>query len=210
MFQPTIAVIGFGVILTTAACTTAAPATATQATAPTPAPKPSSPPAVSASPSVAGSSSASPVAVASPSPAGVVPTASVVASPALQATVSASPAVVSPSPSPAASANVTGLRLVAVQPGPADSTVTVENDGATANDLSGWSLVVGTVVMRLPANARVEPGGRLVLHTGSGTSTGQDVYLSQDVASLAAAVRPGAMVALRDANGITVTQMTIP
>jgi hypothetical protein len=88
--------------------------------------------------------------------------------------------------------------------------VTVENDSATANDLSGWSLVIGSVSMRLPANAHVEPGGRLVLHTGSGTSTGQDVYLGQDVASLASAVQPGVIVALRDVDGTTIAQTTIP
>jgi len=88
--------------------------------------------------------------------------------------------------------------------------MTLENDGATAVDLSGWSLVVGTVSMQLPANARVEPGSQLVLHTGSGTSTGQDVYLSQNVATLASAVQPGASIALRDTNGITITQTTIP
>jgi hypothetical protein len=64
--------------------------------------------------------------------------------------------------------------------------------------------------MQLPTNARVEPGGRLVLHTGSGASTGQDVYLGQDVATLASAVRPGAIVALRDANGTAVAQTSIP
>jgi hypothetical protein len=97
-----------------------------------------------------------------------------------------------------------------VQPGLSDSTVTVQNDSATAKDLSGWSLVIGTVSMRLPANSRVEPGDRLVLHTGTGTSAGQDVYLGQDVSTLVSAVQPGAVVALRDENGTAVSQMTIP
>ncbi len=97
-----------------------------------------------------------------------------------------------------------------IQPGLADSTVTVENDSTTATDVSGWALVIGDVSMRLPGNARVAPGGRLVLHIGSGTSAGQDVYLGQDVAALISAVRPGAVVALRDENGNAVAQTTIP
>jgi hypothetical protein len=36
------------------------------------------------------------------------------------------------------------------------------------------------------------------------------VYLGQDVATLASAVRPGAIVALRDANGTAVAQTSIP
>jgi hypothetical protein len=138
-----------------------------------------------------------------------VPTPSVGASPSPRTTVTASPIVASASPS-AAATNVTTLRVVAVQPGLIDSTVTIENDSASANNLSGWTLAVGTVSMQLPPNARVEPGGQLVLHTGSGTSTGQDVYLGQEVATLASAVQPGAVVALRDANGITVAQASIP
>jgi hypothetical protein len=139
-----------------------------------------------------------------------VPTPSVGASPSPRTAVSASPIVASASPSAAAAANVTTLGVVAVQPGVIDSTVTIENDSPSANNLSGWTLAVGTVSMQLPTNARVEPGGRLVLHTGSGASTGQDVYLGQDVATLASAVRPGAIVALRDANGTAVAQTSIP
>ncbi len=49
-----------------------------------------------------------------------------------------------------------------------------------------------------------------MLHTGSGTSTGSDIYLGQDFAVIATAVQPGAAIDLRDANGGTVAQTTIP
>ena len=197
--------VGLGAVLATAACTPAAPTTAPAPAAPTAVPKPTSVPAVSASPSAA-----SPTVVASPSPAAIAPSAVVVASPSPLPVINASPAIPSASPSVAASANATALRIVSVQPGAPDSTITVENDGGTADDLSGWSLTVGRVSMQLPANTRIEPGSRLVLHTGSGASTGQDVYLGLDPAALASAIQPGAVVALRGASGDVVTQMTMP
>jgi hypothetical protein len=102
------------------------------------------------------------------------------------------------------------LTIVSVQPGAPDSTVTLQNGGSTPIDLSNYTLTIGTVPIKLPPNSRVEAGQRVVIHTGSGTSTGSDIYLGQDFAVIATAVQPGAVIVLRDANGGTVTQTTVP
>jgi Lamin Tail Domain len=221
MFRTTRLAFGLCAALSAAACT-AAPAAA-PTTAPAAAPKPTVAPAVSPAASVAASPAlvASPAVVASPSPAAALvapspsPAALASPSPALAIAspsplVSLSPAAVSASPSAAAAGSVTSLTLVSVQPGAPDSTITLQNSGSSPVDLSGWSLVIGTVSIRLPANTRVDAGQRLVLHTGTGTSTGQDVYLGQDFNTLATAIQPGAIVGLRDASGAMVTQTTIP
>jgi hypothetical protein len=97
-----------------------------------------------------------------------------------------------------------------VQASPTDSTITVQNSGTAAVDLSGWRLRAGTSTAALPANTRVAPGESLTVHTGSGTSSGQDVYLGQEGAALASGLQPGATVALLDGQGGVVAEMTLP
>ncbi len=102
------------------------------------------------------------------------------------------------------------MRIVAVQPGPADSTLTLENTSGTPVDLTNWSVRLGATSLRLPANTVVPPNGRLVVHSGTGTSTASDVYLAQDTATLLTALQSGTTVSLVDASGNVVGEMTPP
>jgi hypothetical protein len=102
------------------------------------------------------------------------------------------------------------VRISGVQVSPADTTITLQNSGNAAADLSGWKLRVGSTTATLPANTRAGPGETITLHTASGTSSGRDVYLGQDAAALLVGLQPGANIALLDAQDRTVTEFTIP
>ncbi len=99
---------------------------------------------------------------------------------------------------------------MAVQPGPADSTLTLENSSGAPVDLTNWSVRLGATSLKLPANTVVPPNGRLVVHSGTGTSTASDVYLGQDTATLLTALQSGTTVSLVDASGNVVGEMTPP
>lgn len=172
---------------------------------------------------VAGASPAAATVVAGASPvaATVVATASpvaatagaVVAPAATQVAGAASPAATqaaAASPAAATAAAASPVRISGVQVSSADSTIAVQNAGSAAVDLGGWRLRVAGATATLPANARVGPGESLTIHTGSGTSSGRDVYLGQEGASLVGALQPGATVALVDPQGATVAEAAVP
>jgi hypothetical protein len=136
------------------------------------------------------------------------------ASPAATAIAAASPAdgaaVAAASPAAATAVAASPLRITAVQLSPTDSLITVQNTSGAAVSLSGWKLQVGTASATLPSAAQVAPNDSLTIHTASGTSAGKDVYLGQDAATLLTGLRPGAKVALLDAQGASVTEFTLP
>jgi len=76
--------------------------------------------------------------------------------------------------------------------------------------MAGWKLQVGSVSVALPSGARAAPNDSVTIHTGAGTSSGQDIYLGQDAAPLVGGLRPGATLALIDAQGTSVAQFTLP
>jgi len=76
--------------------------------------------------------------------------------------------------------------------------------------MSGWRLRVGTATATMPANTRVAPGQTITIHTASGTSGGQDVYLGAEAAALLSGLQPGASVQLVDAQGTVVSEFALP
>jgi len=125
----------------------------------------------------------------------------------------ASPAatVVSAAASPAATlAAASPARITAAQISPTDTTLTVQNAGSAAVDLTGWRLRVGSATATLPGNSRVSPGETVTIHTASGASAGRDIYLGADAAALMSGLQPGASIALLDAQGSTVSEFVIP
>ena len=93
----------------------------------------------------------------------------------------------------------------------ADSTITLHNQGSQAIDLGNTQVRVGSSTATLPANVRVMPGQQITLHTASGTSASNQVFLG-DVGggNLVSALQPGARVEVVGSNGTTLVQFTIP
>ncbi|MFB6302759.1 MAG: lamin tail domain-containing protein [Haloferacaceae archaeon] len=85
-----------------------------------------------------------------------------------------------------------GLRVTKIHPNPAGSggatlaeeIVVLRNTGATTVDLGGWTIGDGTGTTRTlaplatPENRRLQPGERLVVHTGAGRPTAGHLYLA--------------------------------
>jgi Lamin Tail Domain len=204
-------VVGAGVFVGAAACAPgtapAAPTAQAVVTQAVGAASPAAATAVAAAPGVAQTAvaAASPVAataVAAVSPAVATVTA---AAPGLAATAAAavSPGVASPTA-------LAPIVVAGVQPSATDTTITIRNQGNAVVDLAGWQLRVGTATARLPSGARVEQGQTLTVHTGTGTTSGSDVYLGSDGPALLAAVQPGATIALIDQQNRVVSELIIP
>jgi len=102
------------------------------------------------------------------------------------------------------------VRITNVQLSPTDTTITVQNVSNAAVDLTGWKLQLGTATVALPSGARAAPNESVTIHTGAGGSVGQDIYLGQDTATLVGGLRPGATIALIDAQGTSVAQFMLP
>jgi hypothetical protein len=102
------------------------------------------------------------------------------------------------------------VRIVGAQLNPSGPTLTLQNTGGQPVDMTGWKLRVGTTAVALPANSRVGANETVTIHVASGTSTGKDVYLGAEAASLATALRPGARVAIENQAGSTVTEFALP
>ncbi|HZQ97485.1 MAG TPA: lamin tail domain-containing protein [Chloroflexota bacterium] len=93
---------------------------------------------------------------------------------------------------------------------PTDSTLTLQNTSNQAVDMAGWTLRVGSASVALPSNAKIGPNDSMTIHTGSGSSSGKDLYLGSDAATIASAFRPGTTVAIVNQQGSTVTQFALP
>jgi hypothetical protein len=137
------------------------------------------------------------------------------ASPAVATVTAAAPgvaatAVAAVSPGVASPTALAPIVVAGVQPSATDSTITIRNQGNAAADLAGWQLRVGAATARLPSGARVEPGQTLTVHTGSGTTSGPDIYLGSDGAALLSAVQPGATIALMNQQNQVVSELTMP
>ena len=114
-----------------------------------------------------------------------------------------------------------------------DTTIQIQNTGgpnaATAIDLTGWSLQVGTTNVGLPTGTRLPPGQNLIIHAGPApngspspeptdpaVSAAQtpipsiDVYLGPDGAALRDALKPGATVQLLDPKNVLVSTYPLP
>ena len=102
------------------------------------------------------------------------------------------------------------VRITSVQLSPTDTTITVQNVSNAAVGLTGWKLQVGSATVALPSGARAAPNEAVMIHTAAGTSAGQDIYLGQDAATLVVGLRPGATLALIDAQGTSVAQFMLP
>jgi hypothetical protein len=101
------------------------------------------------------------------------------------------------------------VQIAGVQASPTDTRISLRNNSTSVVDLSGWTLRVGRNSVNLPGNARVAPGEMVTLHTGSGTSSGTDIYLGQDTATLLSNVQAGDRVALMDSRGTVVTEFQL-
>jgi hypothetical protein len=91
-----------------------------------------------------------------------------------------------------------------------DSTLTLRNQSSQAIDLSNHQIRVGTTSVPMPANARVQAGGTLTIHTASGTGDASNVYLGDEARALITSLRPGATVALIRDDGQRTAEFTIP
>lgn len=133
----------------------------------------------------------------------VVPTAQALASQVAPAVSPAASAIASAVA--AAPVRITNASLI-----PGDATITLQNTGTTAVDLSGWSVRVGTATATLPANTNVPSSGQITLHTAAGTSSGTDVYLGAQGQALLAALTPGAQVQLMNPQNVVANSFTLP
>ena len=93
---------------------------------------------------------------------------------------------------------------------PTDVTITLQNAGSAAADLTGWRLQVGNSTATLPSGTRVAPGDTITVHTAGGTNTARDVYLGQQAAALITGLQPGARIALVDDRGTAVSEFVLP
>jgi hypothetical protein len=195
-------------VMALTACGPGAPTTSPTAQTPATQVATSSPAATvgaAASPVAAAASPAATQAAAAASP--VATQIAAAASPvATQAAAAASPVATQA----AAAAAASPVRITGGQLSPTDTTITIQNAGTQAVDMSGWRMRVGTATAALPANTRVGPGETLTVHTAGGTSAGRDVYLGQEAAALLGGLQPGAGVALLDAQGNVVSEFVLP
>src|SRR2546421_9141888 len=127
--------------------------------------------------------------VATSAVAAASPVATSVAAAVSPVATAVSPVAAAASPAAATAVAASPVRITGAQVTPSDATVTVQNSGTAAADLSGWKLWVGTVTATLPGNTNVPPGDTVTIHTASGTSAGKDVYLGQDATALMSALQ---------------------
>ncbi len=102
------------------------------------------------------------------------------------------------------------IRFAGISLNPADTTITVQNAGTQAVDMSNWQLRVGSASATMPPNTSAAPGDTVVIHTATGTSTGRDVYLGAQAASLIAGLQPGATIQMLNAQGAVQAEFVIP
>ena len=102
------------------------------------------------------------------------------------------------------------VRVTGFQLNPLDPTLTLQNTSTGVISMAGWKLRVGTTTVTLPLNASVAPNQNITLHLGNGTSSANDVYLGPDGLTLVTALRPGARVAVENAQGTAVTEFALP
>ena len=88
--------------------------------------------------------------------------------------------------------------------------LTLQNATDQSADLAGWQLEVDGEAVVLPPNARIRPGGSIVLHLADGGSRGSDLYLGRESADLVRGLQPGERMALIDAGGRKVTEAIVP
>src|SRR5579859_3727870 len=120
--------------------------------------------------------------------------------PSTSGTTSSAPASSSLSGTPATSATssssgtattpAASVQTVGANVGANDASITVHDSGSQPLILSGWTLMVGTTPVQLPANTTIPAGLSLTLHAASGTSSGTDVYLGQNAQQIQNSLRP--------------------
>jgi hypothetical protein len=159
--------------------------------------------------STAATAAASPIAtiVAAASP---VASAIAASSPVATGVAAASPIATNVAAAASPVAASVPVRITGAQLAPGDASITVQNTGSAAAELTGWRLRSGTVTATLPSNTRVPPGDSITIHTASGPSAGRDVYLGGDATALAGGIQPGATLALIDPQGNTVSELVLP
>ncbi|MBV9324556.1 MAG: lamin tail domain-containing protein [Chloroflexi bacterium] len=102
------------------------------------------------------------------------------------------------------------VRVTGAQLASNDAKITLQNTSTQAVDLAGWSLRVGNATAQLPQGTNVGPSQSVTLHTAAGTSTAADVFLGQNAQALVSQIQPGAMVALDNPSGGTVSSFVVP
>ncbi len=126
------------------------------------------------------------------------------AAPTLQAVAT------SVAPAVATASSAQPVRVTNVNVATQDTTITVQNVGAQAANLSNWSLHVGTASTQLPSSVDLQPGQSVTLHTASGTNDANNVYLGQSAQAIAGEARPGAQVTLDNSSGSPVSSFVVP
>ena len=170
----------------------------------------------SSTPSVSGAATAVPTVQAAatalaPTVQAVVPTAQAAAT-LLAPTAQALATQVAPAAQAAAqtATAVSPISLEGARLDLFDSTLTLRNKSTQQIDLSNHQIRVGTTSVPLPANARIQPGGILTIHTAGGTGDAANVYLGDEARALITSLRPGASVALIRDDGQRTAEFTIP
>jgi hypothetical protein len=93
---------------------------------------------------------------------------------------------------------------------PPDLAITVENDGPSSVDLTGWHVRVGSASAKLPDGIHLDPSSSVTLRTGEGQTTSRDVFLGDEATALLAQIHADVAVTLRDASNIAVASATVP
>jgi len=102
------------------------------------------------------------------------------------------------------------VRVTNVNIATQDTTITVQNAGTQAANLSNWTLHVGSATTQLPSGVDLQPGQTVTLHTTSGTDDANNVYLGQSAQAIASQARPGADVTLENSSGSPVSSFVVP
>ncbi len=113
-------------------------------------------------------------------------------------------------PAIATASSAQPVRVTNVNIATQDTTITVQNVGSEAANLSNWTLHVGSATTQLPSGVDLQPGQSVTLHTTSGTSDPSNVFLGQSAQAIAGQARPGAQVTLDNSSGSPVSSFVVP
>jgi hypothetical protein len=100
------------------------------------------------------------------------------------------------------------IRIADVRFTPSDLAVVIHNEGDEAIELAGYQVRIGGHTLALDHAVALDPGESMTIHTGAGTDTETDVYLGENMATIASAFLADPSVALLDGDGAVIARVS--